>query len=160
MSATRKRQKQGEANSLRHRSAYRVSQWPVQPRRLPAITAEKFGITRQTANKHPRRLSAEGALTAEGNARQGLHARSAGLAPLSNTALRPTMDSCLNPSGPPVPKAPAPQHNNSFINSALKSGAAALKVSPASRPIRARPRSRRNALSLSLLPPVMPMPEN
>src|SRR5580658_10433870 len=82
--------------------------------------------------------------------------------PASLLSATPTADSCLNPNGPPAPKAPAHPHNNSFINSALKSGAeaSALIISPASRPTCPPPRSRRNVLSLSLLPSVMPMAEN
>src|SRR5437016_7140305 len=82
--------------------------------------------------------------------------------PASLLSATPTADSCLNPNGLPVPKPPAPPHNNSFINSVLKSGAVAsvLIISPASRPTCPAPRSPRNALSLSLLPYAMPMAEN
>src|SRR3984885_3959294 len=81
--------------------------------------------------------------------------------PASLPSATPTTDSCLNPNGLPVPKVLGPQHNNSFINSALKSGAAVSvsKVSPASRPTCPLPRSPRNPLSLSLPPSATPIAE-
>src|ERR1700733_13725694 len=81
--------------------------------------------------------------------------------PASLPSATPTTDSCLNPNGLPVPKVLGPQHNNSFINSALKSGAAVSvsKVSPASRPTCPLPRSPRNPLPLSLPPSATPIAE-
>ena len=81
--------------------------------------------------------------------------------PASSPSATPATDSCRNPNGLPVPKVLAPQHNNSFINSALKSGAAVSvsNVSPTSRLTCPPRRSLRNALSRSLLPSAMPMDE-
>src|SRR5882724_2714091 len=77
------------------------------------------------------------------------------------SAIPPTA-CCLNPNGLLVPRALGPQLNNSFINSALKSGAAASAstVSPASPLTCLLPPSLRNALSLSLLLSAMPMADS